>query len=123
MFGGVNRVGGFSISGVQENIAVKEISTVEEFGAFLKENTARIEQGYKSLSLIFGGYGAMKTGSQIWTKPDPTTEICVYVQSNNIRCGIDFDLPRSIVVKGPMSSARVPASLLTKQTILSALGM
>lgn len=120
---GVNRAGGFSIYGTQKNIAVKEVRTVEEFGAFLKENTARVEKSVSSLSLIIGGGGSFKTGSQLWTKPDPTTEICVYTQSNDMAWGIEFNLPDHIVVRGPVSSTKIPASLLTKEIISHALSI
>lgn len=122
MWKNISSAGGIYIAGMRDvnQADVKMISTVEEFGDFLKENGARIDQSVRSLSLYICGSGSVKTGSQLWTKPDPTTEICVYVQSNEMNCGIDFYLPKSIVIRAPRSTVEIPSALLTKEMILSA---
>lgn len=117
----VNSTGSIAAARAQTPAAIKEITTIEEFSAFLKENKARIEQKLSSLSLYIGGGGGIKVGSQLWTKPDPTTEICVYIESNDSTCEIVFNLPAGIVVTGPLSKARIPATFLTKENILKAL--
>ena len=110
-----------SIGPVHQTEAVKEINTVEEFAQFLKENGARVEEARRVLTLYIGEKnGRNRVGSQLWTRPDPTTGINVYVESNKLEGRIDFDLPETITVVAPKSSAKIPATLLTKETILKA---
>ena len=118
-FTGIGR--SFAISGFDQNAApVQTLTTVEEFAQFLKISGARIEQKQDSLTLIIGGYGSCKVGSMLWTRPDPTIQISVFIQSNDWGCGVDFNLPKSIVVRTSRSAVEIPAALLTQEHILHA---
>lgn len=113
--------GAAGTSTIQKMREVKDITTVEELSAFMKSNKANVELVGNSLILNFGWGGHYRMGSQLWTRPDPTTEISVYMRTDDLNCGIDFHLPKSITVRGPVSTATIPSTLLTKESIQGSL--
>lgn len=102
------------------NRPVSEVSTKEEFAYFLNENGAKIEETVGTLSLYICGSGSKTVRTRLLPDPDPTTQISIYIQSDKSDCSFEMNLPDYIIIRGPLSSVKIPRDLLTREAILHA---